>query len=268
MFGFYEKKRSKLLEKLTRNIGEVRESEDEIEVHVIQEKLDEIYVDEKENFKITKQGLFNEDRVTKRQLKKYGLDKPVKYIFEGIELKKRIIVNEEIEAMNFKDCNFSSFLSFKGVKNLRFENNRYSRYLVSEYIGFTTFFEVNEAKNIEFVNEDIITNYEEQRKFAKIMSIKALEVEISNSKINTVYINTNGLKVNSSIIKMANSSEIKHQEQVDSQIIEVNATLVSGVIDKNIFAETLKEKEDDENKHKRVSIYDNGEKTKENDEER
>lgn len=203
-----KKRRENTLKKLTRNLGEIKETEQKIEVYVKQENLDKLFQYED----------------NKREIKKYDLGNDMVYYFEGINFENRIVINQNIKSIFFKDCTFESFIEINEVQEVEFVNNRYRDNMVSRYKGISSFFIVNGVDSLRFKKEDIISDYEEQVREVKPMQIEAKKVELEDSKINTAIITADEVVLKNSVLKSRLLNTKREVRKIgDSEII--NSTI-------------------------------------------
>ena len=152
----YNRERDNVIKKWIINIGDIIEEEDKIICYVKQEKL--IEECRKTIDYLELDGLFRGDKFYIDYLNRLNLDKPVYYIFDGINFEWWFKFKSKWNCnVTFKNCNFRKGLFIKEADNVIFENNtyydyynssclRYSDYLTCENIGKLTF------KNEKFVN--------------------------------------------------------------------------------------------------------------------
>jgi len=154
---------------------------------------------------------------------KYGFDKPVEYVIEGIKFDKRILVNSYNADIIFRKCIFSRIVAIDHAANITFENNKYTLKYANYVYGLMNnpndYFwlenrDIGEIECIRFINDDLNTvlDNKESKDNGKNLLMKvylrAKRVEVINSEIknNTVFlIDTEKLIMENSSI---NSDEV------------------------------------------------------------
>lgn len=126
------------------------------------------------------------------ELEKYSyLNKPIYYIFEGITFDKSISISSKLKTLIsvcFKDCVFTKGVWISDVQNVIFESNTCSDLDV---------FNVNNVKNLKFLNDNAVNCYEVKESKMDI-NFMADKIEMNNSwiKVNSYSnseVNINGL---------------------------------------------------------------------------
>ncbi len=112
----YNMERQKFISHWISNIGTIKEEEDKIICHVNKKFL--------KGFTVNCSGM-PWNLQSKQSVEYYKLEKPVYYIFDGIEFMNVNFVSIFNAVMVFKNCTFNSRINFVGVNKVVLENNIY-----------------------------------------------------------------------------------------------------------------------------------------------
>ena len=231
----YNIARKAYLKKSICNIGRIVEEDDKIICYVDQKSLDKY----KGNYPIYKLMLHGMNQVThgiKETIENFGLNKPVYYIFDGIEFKNALEFSFSWANVIFRNCTFNKNIGIIWGEEILFENNKYSDHCSCYFYG-DCFLSVDRIKKITFINEQFINSYELKRygnptQFG--MKIDSQIVEFINSKIDAEYPAT--IKIKSKETKIENSVLSANEIYVDSESIEFtdsSITAQNGVMIEN-----------------------------------
>lgn len=215
----YNRARKVYLKKSICNIGRIVEKDDKIICYVEQKLLDSY----KGNYPIYKLMLQGMNQVTdgiKETVENFRLNKPVYYIFDGIEFKRALEFSSRWAHVIFRNCTFNKNIGIIWGEEVLFENNKYSDHCSNYFYG-DCFLSVDRAKKITFINEQFINSYElkcyvEPTKFG--MKIDSQVVEFINSKIYAEYPAT--VRIKAKKTRIENSLFNANEVYIDSESIE------------------------------------------------
>ncbi len=154
----YEKLRQEYLKSSITNIGRIVEEKDRIICYVDQKSLEKY----KGNKPIYELKLYGMNQVTdgiKEQVKKLGLDKPVYYIFDGINFNTAVELVSWWSTIVFKNCTFNKGINVLWSNNIVFENNKYIDW-ANIYFASDIFMNINRVNELTFINEEFKNSYE------------------------------------------------------------------------------------------------------------
>ncbi len=148
----------------------------------------------------------------------FGLNKPVYYIFNGIDFNNTVEVFSPCANIIFKNCNFNLHIYINIGNEVTFENNKYKD-AVSDSIN-KKFFSARSVNKLTFKNDNF-TNSCKFKNFADpcfgIKINNANEVNFINTKVDTEYPGTIDIKAKRTKMR---KSEINSPEiYIDSQSI-------------------------------------------------
>lgn len=215
-------------------------------------------VDEKKLKKRSNQGfryllnLYGIPLCYKEQASKYGLDKPVQYIIEGINFEKIIAINSYNNTdIIFRKCVFNGVIEIDHAVNITFENNKYilnNGYYFVKGVHDHFWLEnrgIREINCIRFINDNLITvldnKYSENngKDMPMNLYLHAKRVEFINSEVknNEVFlIETDKLIMENSKI---NSNEVyitvDTVESNNSKVIARDGIIVESNENNNYF---------------------------------
>ena len=158
---FYEKLRQAYLKSSVTNIGRIVEEKDRIICYVDQKSLEKY----KGNKPIYELNLYDMNQVTdgtKEQVKKLGLDKPVYYIFEGINFNTAVELVSRWATIVFKNCTFNKGINVLWSNNIVFESNKYIGWLNIYFYSYS-FMNINGVDELTFINESFVNSFEEKK---------------------------------------------------------------------------------------------------------
>ena len=174
----YNFERNSYIKMVIKEVGQIVEEEDRIMVYANQKLVD----------KRTKKVLYDMfligmDSYASKLVCEYNLDKPVYYIFDGINFDCFVKLDSQSCNVIFKNCTFVNGLSVLACDNLTLENNKYYNWtdfystgkpFLNGKIGHLT------IKNDDFINSDNNKAFGET-KFG--ISVSAINADIINSNI-------------------------------------------------------------------------------------
>lgn len=154
----YDKLRQEYLKYYISNIGRIVEEEDKIICYVDQKSLEKY----KGNNPIYELKLYGMNQVTdgiKEKVKEFGLDKPVYYIFDGINFNTAVELVSWWSTIVFKNCTFNKGINVLWSNNIVFENNKYIDW-ANIYFASDIFMNINRVNELTFINEEFKNSYE------------------------------------------------------------------------------------------------------------
>lgn len=220
----YNEARSMYLKKSICNIGRIVETDDKIICYVEQDALDK-YKGNKPIYGINLKGM--NQGVDKETVEAFGLNKPVYYIFEGINFSSALRFSSTWCDVIFKNCTFDKNIGIIWGRDITFENNKYKDHCNVYFIG-NCFLTANMVKKLTFINETFVNGYELKQYGDQVfgMKINAREVEFIDSII--VCENTGGIKIDAVQTKLENSSFIGKDIDIKSTSIKSSDTTITG----------------------------------------
>lgn len=179
----YNKAKNKFFKNfLNTDIGRFVIEEDKIVCYVNQELLNK-------NINIFNtlelNGFYPYDEEINKKTKEYGFDKPIQYIFEGINFPAYVSISSMWASVIFENCTFENNVYFFNAHELTFENNKYYDWLNSYFYSRKTFLTINNAEKVKFINDEVVNSHElnKKGKFNLEIKLDTKELEIINSKI-------------------------------------------------------------------------------------
>ena len=231
----YNKIRQIYLKKSICNIGKIVEEEDKIICYVDQKYIDR-YKGNKPFYKLRLNGMNQVTEGIKENVEKFRLNKPVYYVFDGIQFNTGLEITSMWSDVIFKNCTFDKNIGIIWGDEITFENNKYTDYCNVYFYG-KCFLTAHGVKKLTFINDNFVNSYD-LKKYGDAhfgMQIDAKEVEFINTKVDAEYPATINIKAEKTRIE---KSEFKANEiYVDSQSIDfADSSLVAqnGVMIENI----------------------------------
>lgn len=227
----YNEARSMYLKKSICNIGRIVETDDKIICYVEQDALDK-YKGNKPIYGINLKGM--NQGVDKETVEAFGLNKPVYYVFDGINFSSALRFSSTWCDVIFKNCTFDKNIGIIWGREITLENNKYKDSCDVYFYG-DCFLTAGTVKKLTFINETFVNS----SLLAKYpyndtvfgMKIQAGEVEFIDSTI--VCQNDGGVSINAKKTKLENSAFIGQNIIIESESIESNNTSITA---KKIFS--------------------------------
>lgn len=119
----YNKERKTFINRWITNIGTIQEEEDKIICYANQELLEKYK--RRKSYAISCYGIPTQERV-KQKVEYYQLDKPVYYIFDGIQFDFISFSSAFNSIMVFRNCTFNNKIRFIQADKVVLENNTYN----------------------------------------------------------------------------------------------------------------------------------------------
>lgn len=151
----YNLERKNFMERWLTNIGTFQEEEDKIICHVSQKSL-ERYIKRKGNT-IFCYGMPPYEKV-KQEIEDFKLNKPVYYIFDGIEFNLERFLSLFNSIMIFKNCTFNNNLYFSDAVKVVLENNTYRSWTKNSFRSGE--FLSGSVHELIIRNERLVNSYE------------------------------------------------------------------------------------------------------------
>lgn len=172
--------RNKLLTELTGNLGKVEVTNDAIICYVDNKKIQKKFNNSNCAYLID----FSSTKIlTKELLEKYGINKPVHYIVEGIRFKEKLFftTDKDIKVL-FKGCKFHKQIRITSADKVIFENNKYfDRYPV---YAFKNKFLSGRANSIQFISDSFVNSGKDYpTQFGMDLIVNKFEIINSNIDI-------------------------------------------------------------------------------------
>lgn len=213
----YETARQAYLKKWIPNIGKIVEEEDKIICYVDQKAIDR-YKCNKAIYELRLNGMNQVTEGIKETVENFRLNKPVFYIFDGIEFSTGVKITSHWSNVIFRNCIFNKNIGIIWGDEITFENNKYIDHCDVYFYG-KCFLTANIVKKLTFINDNFVNGYD-LKKYGDAhfgMRIDANEVEFINTKVDAEYPATINIKAERTRIE---KSELKANEvYVDSQSI-------------------------------------------------
>lgn len=222
----YNEIRQQCLKEYICNIGKIVEEEDKIICYVNQKYVDR-YKGNKTLYKLRLNGINQITEGIKETVEKLKLNKPVYYIFDGIEFSLGLQITSLWAHVIFRNCTFDKNIGIIYGNEITFENNKYKDHCNTYFYG-KCFLTADRVEKITFVNDNFFNSYDLKmygdQHFG--MQIDAKEVEFINTKVEAEYPATINITAESTRIE---KSELKaHEVYIDSQNIDfVDSSLVA-----------------------------------------
>lgn len=146
--------RNMLLNELTGNLGKVEVTDEEIICYVDKKKIGRKY--DKKNC-VYRVDFSSTKILTTELLNKYGINKPVRYIVDGIRFGNKLFFSaDEDTSVLFRGCKFHKQIRIEKANKVFFENNKYyDRYPVYAYKNK---FLSGRAKFIQFTFDNFVNS--------------------------------------------------------------------------------------------------------------
>lgn len=213
------------------NIGQIIENEDKIICYVNQKSIDK-YKDNKPIYKLILHGM---EQLPEHLRKNYNLNKPVYYIFDGLEFNTGLEIGSLASKTIFRNCTFTKNIGILWGNEINFENNKYNDNCCFYYYG-ECFLTATAVKKINFINDNFVNSYKlKQYGNARFgMKINAEEVNFINTKTDVVAPATINIKAEKT--KIENSTIKADEIYLDSQSINSKESSIispNGVIIEN-----------------------------------
>lgn len=155
----YSIERKNFMKRWLTNIGTIQEEEDKIICHVSQKSLKR-YIKSK-GYTIWCYGMPPHEKV-KQKVEYFKLDKPVYYIFDGIEFNLVRFCSLFNSIMIFKNCTFNNSLHFSSATKVILEKNTYKSWTKNTFRSGE--FLSGSVHELIIQNEHLINSYEYSKK--------------------------------------------------------------------------------------------------------
>ena len=250
----YDKLRQEYLKYYISNIGRIVEEEDKIICYVDQKSLEKY----KGNNPIYELKLYGMNQVTdgiKEQVKKLGLDKPVYYIFDGINFNTAVKLVSRWATIVFKNCTFNKGINVLWCDNIVFENNKYIDW-ANIYFTSDIFMNINRVNELTFINEEFKNSYEYTKiydtNFGMRLNAKRLNITNcifgdatttrinitseetrlynSNLKAKEIHLNSESIKSENSTFMASDGIEIDNQNSDFNSIVYAPIVFYNGIV--------------------------------------
>lgn len=214
----YNKARKAYLKKSICNIGRIVEKDDKIICYVEQKAIDR-YKGNKPFYELKLNGINQVTDGIKEIVENFRLNKPVYYIFDGIEFDSAVQITSLWANVTFRNCIFNKNIGIIWGDEIFFEHNKYIDYCSNYFYG-NCFLTADRINKLTFINDNFVNSYH-----LKIygdayfgMQIDAKLVEFINTKVDAEYPATVRIKAEKTRIEnsLLNANEI----YVDSESIE------------------------------------------------
>ena len=250
----YDKLRQEYLKYYISNIGRIVEEEDKIICYVDQKSLEKY----KGNNPIYELKLYGMNQVTdgiKEKVKEFGLDKPVYYIFDGINFNTAVKLVSRWATIVFKNCTFNKGINVLWCDNIVFENNKYIDW-ANIYFTSDIFMNINRVNELTFINEEFKNSYEytkiydtnfgmriyaKKLNFINCMMGDATTTRIniiseetrlynSNLKAKEIHLNSESIKSENSTFMASDGIEINNQNCDFNSIVYAPIVFYNGIV--------------------------------------
>ena len=250
----YDKLRQEYLKYYISNIGRIVEEEDKIICYVDQKSLEKY----KGNNPIYELKLYGMNQVTdgiKEKVKEFGLDKPVYYIFDGINFNTAVKLVSRWATIVFKNCTFNKGINVLWCDNIVFENNKYIDW-ANIYFTSDIFMNINRVNELTFINEEFKNSYEYtkiydtnfgMRIYAKRLNItncifgdatttwiniisEETRLYNSNLKAKEIHLNSESIKSENSTFMASDGIEIDNQNSDFNSIVYTPIVFYNGIV--------------------------------------
>ena len=146
--------RNMLLTELTGNLGKVEITKDEIICYVDNKKIQRKYDNKNRVYRV---DFSSTKPLTTELLNKYGINKPVRYIVDGIRFRDKLFFTTDKDtSVLFKGCKFHKQIRIVSADKVYFENNKYyDRYPVYAYKNK---FLSGRANTIQFIFDNFVNS--------------------------------------------------------------------------------------------------------------
>ena len=250
----YEKLRQEYLKSSITNIGRIVEEKDRIICYVDQKSLEKY----KGNNPIYELKLYGMNQVTdgiKEKVKEFGLDKPVYYIFDGINFNTAVKLVSRWATIVFKNCTFNKGINVLWSNNIVFESNKYIDW-ANIYFYSDIFMNINRVEKLTFINENFVNSFEEkkhiQANFGMRLNAKRLNITNcifgdatttrinitseetrlynSNLKAKEIHLNSESIKSENSTFMASDGIEIDNQNSDFNSIVYAPIVFYNGIV--------------------------------------
>lgn len=214
----YNEARQSYLKKSICNIGKIVEEENKIICYVNQKTIDR-YKRVKPIYELRLNGMNQVTVGIKETVENFGLNKPVYYIFDGIEFSTGVQITSHWANVTFKNCTFHKNIGIIWGDEITFENNKYTDHC-SVYFYGNCFLTADRVNKLTFINDNFVNSYDlKQYGDAHFgMRIDAKLVEFINTMVDAEYPAT--LKIKAEKTRIENSELKANEIYVDSLSIE------------------------------------------------
>ncbi len=214
----YNEARQLYLKKSICNIGKIVEEEDKIICYVDQKSIDR-YKGNNPLYKLRLNGMNQVTEGIKETVENFRLNKPVYYIFDGIEFSTGLEITSLWSNVIFRNCTFDKNIGIIWGDEITFENNKYTDHCDVYFYG-KCFLTADRVNKLTFINDNFVNSYDFKKygdaRFG--MQIDVKEIEFINTKVDAEYPATINIKAERTRIE---KSELKANEvYVDSQSID------------------------------------------------
>jgi len=213
----YNIARQEVLKDTICNIGTIVEEEDKIICYANQKKIDK-NIRKNHIYQIKLNGMNQVTDGIKETIKKLKLDKPVYYIFDGIEFSQGVKITSRWCNVIFKNCTFNDNIGIMWGDQIVFENNKYKDFYPIYYYG-NCFLTADRVNKLTFINDNFYNSDENHDPTNFGMKIDAKIVEIINTKVDA----------ESSITIEGDSQVILKNSIIKSDDIHIEATSIENV---------------------------------------
>lgn len=229
----YNKIRQIYLKESICNIGRIVEQEDKIICYVDQKYIDR-YKGNNPIYDLILTGMNQVTEGRKETVEKFRLNKPIYYVFDGIQFSTGLKITSLWSNVIFKNCTFDKNIGIILGDEITFENNKYTDFCNVYFYG-KCFFTAGGVKKLTFINDNFVNALKRHADAQFGMQIDANEVEFINTKVDAEYPATINIKAKRTKIE---KSELKSNEvYIDSQSICFADSLLvaqNGVMIENI----------------------------------
>lgn len=192
----YNEIRQQCLKEYICNIGKIVEEEDKIICYVNQKYVDR-YKGNKTLYKLRLNGINQITEGIKETVEKLKLNKPVYYIFDGIEFSPGLQITSLWAHVIFRNCTFDKNIGIIYGNEITFVNDNFFNSYDLKMYGDQHFGMQIDAKEVEFINTKVEAEYP-----ATInITAESTRIEKSELKAHEVYIDSQNIDfVDSSLV--------------------------------------------------------------------
>ena len=191
----------------------------------------------------------------KEKVKEFGLDKPVYYIFDGINFNTAVKLVSRWATIVFKNCTFNKGINVLWCDNIVFENNKYIDW-ANIYFTSDIFMNINRVNELTFINEEFKNSYEYTKiydtNFGMRLNAKRLNITNcifgdetttrinitseetrlynSNLKAKEIHLNSESIKSENSTFMASDGVEIDNQNSDFNSIVYTPIVFYNGIV--------------------------------------
>ena len=191
----------------------------------------------------------------KEKVKEFGLDKPVYYIFDGINFNTAVKLVSRWATIVFKNCTFNKGINVLWCDNIVFENNKYIDW-ANIYFTSDIFMNINRVNELTFINEEFKNSYEYTKiydtNFGMRLNAKRLNITNcifgdatttrinitseetrlynSNLKAKEIHLNSESIKSENSTFMASDGVEIDNQNSDFNSIVYAPIVFYNGIV--------------------------------------